>query len=551
MPASCQAAARISTPARTLGNLAIAPSKPLMLHNGFVIGRRRFLAASAALPFAARSIAIAEASGHGLRLTYEVASAPKLPPPLEVGPEARLEVEFQGSGSAAFCSLGLQVLLEGEPHLLPLAIWTEDPQAYWRMREALQVPALRGVVRRADDTWTLSVSGQAEFSARAMPPADGADSSTEDRPWLSYRHQLSPSWADGPLGDQPVELWRLPAASSAAATQVNPAETSGKLGGWLARLGASGPVSSHVVGGRSERGQEFVGHVSASEFEPFALRNYSRGNLGLPEIDTQFSGAADLEAYRGQGRVRLAGLLIVSVDCVANPHVVERLVPAPCIADPNALVRVMAIRGLNDPSLDEAWLLARCGIDGQRAWYAISHLKSSLAGSEFGREVWGYPTQDGAAHALLGANRFTSSVMRGNQGLYRADGSYGGFSTGTSLNEMLVVTLRPKIGAASDPRRGELLLQPWYYQGLRKPLNRQSLYAAFSAPQDDDATNPWNRMGPVDAYWADIYDDADLQRLPAALAGEVADVTPYYRDRCDGQLPWEAPPAGAQERTSD
>ncbi|MDE0108298.1 MAG: hypothetical protein OXN96_10835 [Bryobacterales bacterium] len=522
-----------------------------MLHNGFVIGRRRFLAASAALPFAARSIARAETSARGLRLTYKVASPPKLPPPLDPGPDPRIEVEFQGSGRAARCSLGLQVLLDGEPHLLPLAIWTEDPRAYWRMREALHLPALRGAVRWADDAWTLAVSGRDEFSARATPPAAEADASAEDRPWLSYRHQLSPSWAEGPLGDRPVELWRSPTASAAGATQATSAETSGKLGGWLARLGASGPVSAHVVPDRSEREQEFARHVAASDFEPFALRNYSGGSLGLPEIDTQFSGAAALEAYRGQSRVRLPGLLIVSVDCVANPHVVERLVPAPCIADPNALVRVMAIRGLNDPSLDEAWLLARCGIDGQRAWYAISHLKNSLAGSEFGREAWGYPTQDGEAHALLGANRFTSSVMRGNLSLYRADGSYGGFSTGTSLNEMLVVTLRPKIGAGSEPRRGELLLQPWYYQGLRKPLNRQSLYAAFTAPPDKDASNPWNRMGPVDAYWADIYDDADLQRLPAALAGEVPDIAPYYRDRCDGHLPWEPRPAGAQERTSD
>lgn len=544
-------AARISSAARRPGKLAIVPSKPWMLHNGLVIGRRRFLAASAALPFAARSVARAGASPQGLRLAYEVASAPKLPPPLELAPEARLEVEFEGSGSTARCRLGLQVVLDGKPHLLPLAVWTDDPHAYWRMRETLHLPALRGVVRKAEDAWTLVVSGQDEFSARIAPSAGEADSSAEDLPWLSYRHQLSPSWADGPLGDRPVELWRLPAASAAAATQVSPAETSGDLGGWLARLGASGPISTHLLPGRSERGQEFVRLVAASDFEPFALRNYSSGTLGLPEIHTQFPGEADLEAYRSQSRVRLAGLLIVSVDCVANPHAVERLIPAPCIADPNALVRVMAIRGLSDPALDEAWLLARCGLDGQRAWYAISHLKGSLAGSEFGREAWGYPTQDGTAHALLGANRFTSSVMRGNQSLFRADGSYGGFSTGTSLNEMLVVTLRPKIGTGSEPRRGELLLQPWYYQGLRKPLNRQSLYAAFSAPADDGAVNPWNRMGPVDAYWADIYDDAGLQRLPPALAGEVADIAPFYRDRCDGQLPWEPLPAGAQERASD
>lgn len=522
-----------------------------MLHNGLVIGRRRFLATAATLPFAARSLAQDEAPAAGLRLAYSAATPPELPPPLELGPEARLDVEFHGDGTSAQCSLGLRVLLDGNPHLLPLAIWTADPQAYWRMREALHLPALRGEVKRVGDAWSLSISGHEAFSARAALPAAEAEAGAGQLPWISYRHQLAPGWADGPLGDGPIELWRLPAASAAAGTQASLPETSGKLGGWLARLGASGPISSVYVPAHSGRTQEFGRHVGASAFEPFALRNYSAGSPGVPEIDTQFCGPAALEAYRDQSRARLAGVLIVSVDCVANPRLVERLVPPPCVADPNALVRVMTVRGLNDPALDEAWLLARCGIDGQRAWYALSHVKNSLAGSEFGREVWGYPTKDGAANALLGANRFTSSVMRGDQGLYRADGAYGGFSTGTSLNEMLVVTLRPKIGAGSEPPAGELLLQPWYYQGLRKPFQRESLQASFPAPADNTDANTWNRIGPVDAYWADIYDDADLQRLPATLAGEVPDIGPYYRDRCDGRLPWEPPSATARSGTSD
>ena len=545
------AAGRFASSPGSLDQSTVDASDLVMLHNGFVIGRRRFLAASAAIPLAARSIARAETTGNGLRLTYKVASPPKLPPPLEFGPGAGLEIEFQDSGGTARCSLGLQVLLDGKPHLLPLAIWTEDPQAYWRMREALHVPALRGLVRREDDAWTLAVSGQDEFSVRAGPTSAEEDSSAEDSPWLSYRHQLSPNWADGPLSDQPVELWRMPAASAAAATQASPVGISGQLGGWLARLGASGPISAVSVPPHSGRTQEFVRHVSKSAFEPFALRKYTGGSPGVPEIDTQFCGPAALEAYRGQSRVRLAGVLIICVDCVANPRLVERLVPPPCIADPNALVRVMTIRGLNDPALDEAWLLARCGIEGQRAWYAVSHLKNSLAGSEFGREAWGYPTKDGVTNALLGADRFTSSVMRGNHSLYRADGTYGGFSTGTSLNEMLVVTLRPKAGDGSKLPSGELLLQPWYYQGLRKPFHRETLQASFPAPADSADANAWNRMGPVDAYWADIYDDADLQRRPGALAGEVQDIRPYYLDRCDGRLPWESTPAGAESGTSD
>ena len=541
----------ISSSVRALGKVPLIAQRRLMLHNGLVIGRRRFLAAAATLPFAARSLGQDETPAAGLRLAYSTATPPELPPPLELGPEARLEVEFHGDGATAQCSLGLRVFLDGTPHLLPLAIWTADPQAYWRMREALHLPAFRGEVKRVGGAWSLSISGQEAFSARATPRAAEAETAAGQLPWISYRHQLAPSWADGPLGDGPIELWRLPAASAHAGTQASLPETSGKLAGWLARLGASGPISSVSVPAHSGRTQEFGRHVGASAFEPFALRNYPGGSQAVPEIDTQFCGPAALEAYRNQSRVRLAGVLIVSVDCVANPQLVEHLVPPPCVADPNALVRVITVRGLSDPALDEAWLLARCGIDSQRAWYAISHIKNSFAGSEFGREAWGYPTKHGAANALLGANRFTASVMRGKQSLYRADGAYGGFSTGTSLNEMLVVTLRPKIGAGSEPPAGELLLQPWYYQGLRKPFRRESLQASFPAPAASTDASAWNRMGPVDAYWADIYDDADLQRMPATPAGEVPDIEPYYRDRCDGRLPWEPPTATARDGPSD
>ena len=513
-----------------------------MPHNSLVIGRRRFLAASATLPLAARCLGQGEAPANGLRLSFRTELVPELPPPLEPRPNARVEVEFQGTGASARCSLGLQVTLDERPHLLPLAIWTADRQAYWRMREALRLPAFRGDVKRSDNGWSLELSGQEAFSARALPGA-GAHGSAEGLPWISYRHQLAPSWADGPLDAQAVELWRLRASSAAAGAAASPAETSGQLGGWLARLGASGPASAVTLPAQGGRSQEFVRQVPAAAFEPFALRNYPRGALGLPEIDTQFCGSADLQSYRNQSRLRLAGVLVVAVDCVANPRLIERLVPPPCVADPDALVRVMNIRGLQDPALDEAWLLARCRVHGQDAWYAISHVKSSLAGSEYGREAWGYPTKGGAANALLGANRFTASVTRGNRGLYRAEGAYGGFSTGTSLGEMRVATLRPKAGAGSGPPAGEILLQPWYYQGLRRPLRRERLQASFPAPEAGSDAGAWNRMGPVGAYRADIYDDADLQRLPAVLAGEVPDLEPYYRDRCDGQLPWNPRPA--------
>ena len=520
-----------------------------MLHNGLVIGRRRFLTAGAAAPLALRGIVTGEEAPSRLTLEYAIANPPPTPPGLRLDLPARAVVEFSGSGATAQCSLGVGVTLEGAPCVLPIAVWTGDRHEYWRMREAARLPAFRGEVSSSGTEWSLALSGRRAFLARPGPADSSAPRAEPEPPWLAYKYALAADWTKGPLAKGPVQLWSIRSEFSAPAVELTSGacETAGDMGDWLTKLGASGPVAARSGGVRAASIARFERDVSRIEFEPFAFRIYEGGSFGVP-LDTGLATTRALDAYRRRPEIRLTGLVIVSVDCYANPAVIEGLLPPPCIAGRDSALRVLAVRGLDDPRLDEAWLLAGCSLEGTRVWYAVSHVRSSLGGSEFGREVLGYPTKGGSAQAFLGGNRFAASVARKGNLAYHAEGSYGGFSTGTTLAEMTVATLRLGPASGNGPRSGEIVVQPWYYQGLRKPVHRAGLDASFPASGNGDV---WARVGPVHAYSAMVMDGAGMQRLPGRPVAAVSDVGPYYRDRCDGRLPWEPQTSGGRNTQSD
>ena len=499
--------------------------------------RRRFLLAGAAL----RGISTAMSDPGGLRLEYTVRKPPEIPPPLRVDSTAGLVVEFSRIGTARRCVLALRVALEGRKCLLPLALWTGDPAHYRRAREALRLPAILGDVSSAEGRWSLTVGGREVYSVRAASATTRPSDLVTPLPWVTYRHSLDPDWRQGPLAGTDPEVWMLRPARDTRATEF-PADglsADGDPGGWLGRLGASGPVSAAATGPAGEMLPEFERTVTAADFQPFALRNYQGVSVGTAQPDMTFLQPDAIAAYRGRREVRLSGVTVASIDAAVDREAVVPMLPPPCHAPETAVVRVMGLRGLDDPSLDEAWLFAQCHIEGARAWYAVSHVRGQIEGSELGREVLGYPTVRGTAAATLGANRFGVSVGREGSQMYEGGGFYGGFSTGTSLAEMLVASLRLRHRARQSQPAGEIVIQPWRYQGLRLPVSRESLFASFAAGGNGRA-GAWNRIGAARAYWAAVFDSATLQRLPGTVAAEVDDVGPYYRDRCEGRLPWEA-----------
>lgn len=479
----------------------------------------------------------------GLRLEYETSAPPAVPPPLSVPEKPGLVVEFRDAPEGPLCALGARAELHQEPCVLPIAVWTASDRARRRAREALHLPAYRGEVTGSEGHWSLAVDGRTVFSVTVRSGASRVGPATQTSPWATFRHQISPDWTADRLIPGDAGLWSLRAedAKPPVAIDADSVRIGGTLDGWLDRFGAAGPASVAQISLFPQASPRFLRHVEASELEPIALRNYL-GALPSEAATADFGSPAEARAaLRSHRKLVRPDILIAYVDCVPTSDSPPALVPPPCTADPSRAVRVMAIRGLKDPSLDEAWLFARCTAGGRVAWYAVSHLAQSLRGSEFGREVLGYPTKAGTAHATLGGNRFLLSVGRAEAALFEAHGSYGGFSTGTSIEEMTVATLRPNTAVSESPPRGEILLQMWYFQGLRRPVSARSVAGSFSPPTSGSgaAQEIWNALGPVRPYYASILDGGAMQRVPARVFAETGDIDEYYRDRCDGTLPWE------------
>ena len=524
-----------------------------MPQNGCMLGRRRFMEMCGGSAWILRRHASAQSDrpARELQLDYVLADPPPLPPGLEYESPSRLVVAFCGAGAQAQCVVALRVVLDDEPGLLPLALWTANSHLYWRAREAWRLPAFRGEVSLDGDRWELSVAGRRLFSATPGPRV-GEAPETRSRPsWITYRSTLAPDWTQGPYGEDRPEVWRLRFVTGMQVTDHDPAgcATGGELDGWLARFAAIGPVAAGSCGPAPDPEEGFVRAIDAADLEPFAFRGYRTGTLGLVPRSGFPASPAALDAYRRRNEVYQTGLVIVAIDAFAGQAQAQALLPPPCDSFPSSSVRVLAIRGLDNPRLDEAWLLVECVLAGKRVWYAASHLRADLEGSAFGREVFGYPTVSGSVSAVVGGNRFSATVSRGGRSLYEGAGIYGGFSTGTSLGRMEVATLRLRPRSSERLPRGELVVQPWYYQGLLKPAHPASLSAVF--PSADGKPGLWSGIGSVRPYKATVFDGAAMQRLPGSIVSEVVDVGPFYRQRCEGRLPWETGPANGPDGASD
>lgn len=521
-----------------------------MSHNSSVLGRRGFLAGAVAAPFARRGAGIAAPAGRRLRLVYEASNAaPWLVPPLRLDPPARLALDFLPGIEGAVCILGVRARLGETPGVLPLAGWSADEPTYWRAREAYGLPLFRGAPRWSGERWTLEINGSQAFAAKPGTAGAGSAPHAKYLPYFSHSVGLAPDWRQGPLDPGPAELWelRLRPESQLSGIPATAVEAQGSLHGWLRRLGATGPVAATVGAGpaRLEWQTRLAATISPETLAPFAFRSYRPGPLGLVPATSASLTEPELEAYR-QRKLNLSDLLIVSVDAAVDGEVLAGSVPPFCVLPAYPLARVLTVRGLGAAELDEAWLLVQCAFEGRPAWYAAAHLRPHLVGSEFGREVLGYPTQQGAVDAAAGANRFSASVERHGQTLFRAVGSYGGFSTGTSLGGIQVLALRARRGPSRRRPVGELVEQPWYFQGRRHPVQQASLEAEFPAAHEP-LQGAWGRLGGVQPYTAAVYDGAVMQRAPGRVVAEIEDIGRLYRDRCDGRLPWEqlGAPAGA------
>lgn len=529
-----------------------------------MLDRRQFMgaAAAAALPPAA-----AAREWSALRLRF-AADADKLrqvvPPPLRPIEPGRVVVEFDNGPDGAQCRLAAVVDLRGEKCLLPLAVRIADPFALRAAREFLGLPAFAGAVAIDGGVFSLRVGGTELFRAAIGGKVEPSPAAAQHPPVLTYRCLLHADWRRGPLDARaPVELRRLAGGSDAGwkTLPVEAAAVSGTFGGAFPLLGVSKPIAVAVRGGHPADAQpppEFVEAVPAAAFEPFAFRTYDGDALGLvpppPGRIRLRAEAREIEGYRGRRETVAEGVTIVEVEVAVNPERHAALLPPGCRATLRPLLKLFVQRGLDNPALDEAWLLAYCLLADRAVWYAVSHLKPSTSGAEFGREVFGYPTKAGEVDAFVSPLGFGATLRRRGRTLAHTEGGFAGFSTGTSLAQMEIAALRLRPAFCGSPRQGELVAQSWHYQGLRKRVDARTLQFDFPRPADGAANtgfDAWHRFAPGRVTAVSIIDGGALQRTPARVAARLDDIDPYYRGRCDGSLPWEplSGSASARRRT--
>jgi hypothetical protein len=218
------------------------------------------------------------------------------------------------------------------------------------------------------------------------------------------------------------------------------------------------------------------------------------------------------------------------------------ILPAPCQAGPRPVLRVLVLRveesDISPVPFSEAWLLAFCNAGTERGWYALSHISGDGGDITFGREVLGYPTKTGAIDLSLSFTEFAARCSRRGREFLSAQGGLRGIPTGTSLSQIPILGLRSvSNGPEADPH-GEIVLQPWYFQGRYFAVDRASVEVTLPEPQDESAAfDPWFELNPVRVASISVMMGGSMQRTP----GRVIDISPgyqrYYRERCDGAIP--------------
>ncbi len=395
-----------------------------------------------------------------------------------------------------------------------------------------------------------------------------------------YHYRPSPDWPNGLLGDENAELWKLAGsdggypAESPRAPVAQVCDISQTRFEW-GRPSVSDPYSEFPVRefvGASYR--ELTGNDAASwqeraerpktvflqaapkeAFQSWALLNYDRprkkaGRQSSRSASPVKLSSAELAAYQSRKEVVLRSVHMVDFQIAVEATTHAEVLPPPCEPGSRPVLRVLALRvessDLSPRPFHEAWLFAYCRVNGRPLWYALSHIVSEGGDLLHGRETFGYPSVQGSIDAMVTTEVFSLSGSRLGREFVRGEASVRGFSTGTSLARIDIVGLRAGPFRKGKAPRGELVAQTWFFQGRRlygDPKTARLEFPNKPAPGGIGRPSPWFEFQPFHLMSAAGVEDVGMQRGPGQIVAEAPDFTPYYRERCDGLLPGEQPPA--------
>ena len=268
-----------------------------------------------------------------------------------------------------------------------------------------------------------------------------------------YRYRLHPDWREGPLGDDPVELWLrvlggkrgvyptemtagAPRECDAARTRFQMVEPSlldpfaelplrEIVGVSYRETGLVPDADRAHREARTESRIERLQLVDRERFEPWALYAYDRPitasvpwtPAGWPRRTTAWKlDAGELERYRRRDALSFEVRATLDVRLAVDPEVHRRTLPPGLDAGAKPMMRILALDlGANDLSTEpfrELWLFAGCAHAGAESWYALSHLVGANGDVVFGRETFGYPSRIAAIEWALGGTALEVTASR-------------------------------------------------------------------------------------------------------------------------------------------
>ena len=474
--------------------------------------------------------------------------------------------------------------------LLPVGMWTSDEWGCINAREFLGLNVKHAEVGLEIDGKTIRARvrrheralHRLETALEDSVAGESPQPALERRDIFTYLYRLNPNWAEGPLGAGPVDFASIrgdASAESDASSESNvaparaPAQQACALDQTVFQWDYASPLDpaiefpveeilaagfeknsagSPLVDLRGRTAPRPRAQVQPKDFGPWGLLNYDRPVTneepwrpqGWRDAATAYRLSDDeLTAYREREELRLGSVNIVDIQLVTEREAFLEALPPQF--QPGLRLRMLALRiGENDLTpapFDEVWLFAYGLLENRPLWFALSHIVGPGGELTFGRETFGYPSKRGDVSVVTTPIDFSVLGRRNERDFCYSEGTFQGFSTGTSLSQMDIVCLRSGSFRDADPA-GELIAQQWYFQGQRSFVDRSSLVIDFPAAEAAAAqSDPWFEFNPFRVVSVTVMQHGRMQRMPAEVAAQTQGISRYYLDRCDGVLPGQDP----------
>lgn len=518
--------------------------------------RREFLLS--ALAVAQLSAQSAAPAGLGIRYRTDPNLLQRmLPTGFEPAAEPHVQVDF--AADASWAKVLIAVRHGGRDGWFPVALWTSSDRVRLVAREGIGLGAVPAEITVSDGMARVSAAGETILELKTKQ-GGGEPLAADPRPLFYLRFSADEDWTQGePRGAAEILEYVWPAADKTALDSTgstlkwlrfSPSEPAAELP-ILEVLNAWSAESSGTLGAQQSEPTE-VARARNESISPWMPLRYPRPSFdlairrpdGWPDQTTALRWTeAESQLWQTRPEIRFDPVEIVEVTAVISPEIHAALLPPACLPGNSPLIKVLGIRfgALAEQPVNELWLMAYCRIGRVSAWYTLSHIVGPGGDLVYGRETFGYPSKSGEPSVVVTPVNCSLTGYRQGREFFYADGAYGGFTTGTSLGRMNIVSLRVRPGQ----RLGELILQEWTYQGRRQQVTELSAAMGVSdaaSSETDVRLDPWYELQPLQLASIGAFETGLMQRHPAEVVGVVEHPEPFYRERCDGILPWEPDP---------